>query len=476
VPERPNPVADARPDPTADQATPATPGVVELGGPARIVVVALVLAGLVFAIPGGISLIFYVPFGTVGALLAIRRPRTSIGWLLVAVAFGFAFVSTPINATADQFRGHTADLITVFHAVMTGAAAGTSFLMLAVLAVVFPSGRLPGGRWGRAVRVGILLGLVGCVLVVVTPETTLSLAGQTASVRVPNPASVLPDLPIWQVITPDTAILPLIALLAVAAVSLAVRFRRSTGVERQQIRWLGAALIQVVVAVVFGLVVSSIVPAAGESGLAWIPAMVSFPGIPLSILVAVLRYRLYEIDTLINRALVYGLVTAVLAGGSAAAIGVTERVFQGVVGPGSDATIVLTTLIVVGAFEPIKKRIQALVDRRFKEVKDPAVVLAAFLAELRGTFSAPDAERTMQRLAEAVAAAYRAPAVEVRLASPGAADQVIGVGSPTGAATMGATADAGVLHATIGVFGGNPSLAVAPLAQILADVLAELHA
>jgi hypothetical protein len=234
------------------------------------------------------------------------------------------------------------------------------------------------------------------------------------------------------------------------------------------------ALVLVVLAVVVGMVVSSIVPSAGESGVAWIPAMIAFPGVPLSILVAVLRYRLYEIDTLINRAVVYGLLTAILAGGSAAAIAVMQRVFSGVIGPGSDLTIILTTLVVVSTFDPIKKRVQALVDRRFKEVHSPAATLEAFLADLRGSFGRPEADRTLRLLVAAVAQAYRAAGVEARVVEGSAPERVLRSGKPSGEQGMVATSSSGDLRVTLSVFRADPSLEATALERALAAVLLEI--
>jgi hypothetical protein len=392
----------------------ATPVPRELRGVSRLAVVGLAAVAMVLAIPGGLGIIFAVSFGAVGGLLAIRRPTTPIGWLLLGIAYAFAFVSMPIAATVDELRGGSADALDRFLVIMTGLSGGAAFLFLAVLAFVFPTGTLPSGRWGSGARIGLGVGIAAAVLGAVTPTMTVSLVGQQATVRVPNPIAVLPDLPLWQVITQDTAILPLLALLAFAAASLAARFWGSSGIERQQLRWLGAALILVVVAVVVGLVISSVAPTAGESGLAWIPAMLAFPGIPLSILVAVLRYRLYEIDTIINRAIVYGVLTAILAGVSSAVVTVGKDAFEGMLGPGSDFSIVLSTVVVVSAFEPIKKRVSRLVDARFKEAHPPSQALGAFLEATRAQVAAPDRDRTLRRFLDVALAAFRGTGGELR--------------------------------------------------------------
>ncbi len=116
--------------------------------------------------------------------------------------------------------------------------------------------------------------------------------------------------------------------------------------------------------------------------MAWFPGIVAFALVPVAVGVAVLRYRLYEIDTIINRAIVYGLLTAILAGIYAASIALMQRLFGTVTGQTSDAAIVLTTLVVVVAFTPIKNRLQAVVDRRFKGASDASTQLAEFVDAL----------------------------------------------------------------------------------------------
>ena len=181
-----------------------------------------------------------------------------------------------------------------------------------------------------------------------------------------------------------------------SAASLVDRVRRARGVERQQLRWIGASLVLVVSTFLLGIALPIFFPDVGES--ATLPAVLAFATVPIAIGIAVLRYRLYDIDTIINRAIVYGLLTAILAGASAAAVGLTQTLFVGVLGPGSTPTIVITTLLVVSAFNPIKSRLEALVDRRFKPAPDPATVLKAFISDLRESVSRPDRERALRRL------------------------------------------------------------------------------
>jgi len=308
------------------------------------------------------------------------------------------------------------------------------------VAVVFPSGGLPSGRWGRAVRIGFAVEGLILLLAMVEPTLSVNLVGSEHSVVIRNPIAVLPDLPIWGLITQDTTALVFIASLVVAGFSLGLRFRRASGVERQQLKWLGVAIVAVVLGVGIGTLITTLSPDETGSSLPWIPAMLGFVGVPASILVAVMRYRLYEIDTIINRAIVYGLLTAILAGGSAAAIGLGQRLFSGAVGPGSDATIVLTTLLVVTAFNPIKTRLQAVVDRRFKEVHGPDAMLDAFVAEVRRSLSPPDLDRTVHRLLDVAVEAYRSTGGVATVGTGGDGDRSFSTGTALGDRVVHATA------------------------------------
>jgi hypothetical protein len=442
-----------------------------LGWPGRLAVAIAVVAGLILGAQTGIGLPWFIPFGGVGALLAVRRPRTSIGWILLALGFAFAFSPASVDATAEQFASMALPLPTALFALLVFAAPGVIFYLLAVMAVVFPSGRLPGGRWALPARVALGAGLLLVMAMVVPPNLILTLKGSPASVPVRNPFALLPDLPLWDVLTPDMAIFPLFLLLFVSVVSLVVRFRRARGIERQQLRWFGASLAFVILAVLVGLLIVASIPGSGEAGYAWFPAIGAFPTVPVAIGIAVLRYRLYEIDSIINRAIVYGLLTAILAGASSAAIGVGQRLFEGVIGPGSDATIVLTTLVVVTAFTPIKNRIQAIVDRRFKEVHDPVAELDAFVSEVRHSLGAPDRDRALRRLLEVAVVAYGAGGGEVRLSVDDASRLIATV---TTSVEPGATVSAAADDIELTLSGVDASRDYAPLHGALAAVLAEV--
>jgi len=411
----------------------------------------VVLAGALGAIAvgatSGFGLIFAIPYASIGALLAIRRPRTWIGWILLLMGWAHALAAASIGGTEAEFAAGP-PLPLAVAAVATAAAGTAVFVCYTFLAIVFPSGRLPGGRWGWVARSALVYGLVMVVLAATAPTIQVTLSNDSQAIDVANPLSVASGLPIWTLGLGDILFPPLVIFMAGAAVSLFVRLRRAEGIEHQQLRWISVATLLVVAAVLLGLVLSTVVPGANESGLVWIPAILAFPTVPIAIGVAVLRYRLYDIDTIVNRAIVYGLLTSILAGASAALIGIFERIFQGVIGPGSDASIILTTLLVVTAFNPVKNRLQALVDRRFKEVRDPVADLAAFEAEVRGGIARPDRQRVLRHLVEVAMNALAATGAAVTLDGSSAPAWTVTSGKPiTGepivvtAALAGATAE-----------------------------------
>jgi class 3 adenylate cyclase len=334
----------------------------ELGLLGRIAVLGLVIAGALVAVSNGINLLMFIPYAIVGALLAIRRPQTSIGWILLAVGWFFAMLSTPLDATAEQFADMTVSWPLRLFVVARSAFVPAFFVLLALLAVVFPSGRLPSGGWGTAVRVALVVSLLLVLATAITPTISVNLGGPQAT-WVRNPAAVLPDLPLWQAIDPGTTSIPLMFLALGAVISLAVRYGRAHDVERQQLRWLAAALLFVAVGVITGFVITYLVPGSLDSGLAWDPAIVALACVPFSIGIAVLRYRLYEIDTIINRAVLYGSVTAVLlAAFGIANIGL-QRALESLTGQRSELLTGALGIGVAVAYGPMRRRVRPLVDR-----------------------------------------------------------------------------------------------------------------
>jgi hypothetical protein len=303
------------------------------------------------------ALLTWVPFlafATVGALILARRPGNRIGWLCWAIGFTF----TLSNLSSSQLwqaltaNGDWSAAWALAAQLGTVAYLGTLLGLLPFLILLFPTGRLLSPRWRP---VAWTLGLV---------------TGLYLTARLLTPGPVSPGLPanplglesaegLLQLIQAIAGVAAPILVLAVVA-SLVLRFRRSQGDERQQLKWLTYAVaIDAAVPWTVGVAAERSAPLVGE--LVLFPVAVSL--IPIAIGVAVLKYRLYEIDRVINRTLVYGLLTVVLGAVYAAGVFAAGRLLDPADGE-SELAVAASTLAVAALFQPARRRIQAVVDRR----------------------------------------------------------------------------------------------------------------
>jgi hypothetical protein len=389
---------------TASTARPSRP----LALLAWVAVGVLLLLGGPIATSDLPSLTQCMSYAAVGGFLAIRRPDNAIGWLLIAI--GFAFVGTSIPSWFDVAAlqaGSAAPqhLIWAWFTVWSG---GAVFLLYAAIAMTFPSGHLPSGRWRPACIAALAAGVVAIGLPAFVHTLVVSPDGVT-QVRFPNPLAVLPDLSpefigVGQVLV---TLVPMVVL-AAAVVGLIARYRRAAGIVRLQIRWLLASMTFLVIAIVFGLAI--FVASDATTGYAWIPALVAYPLVPLAVGVAVMRYRLFEIDRIISRTIAYGAVSAILF---AVYAGVT-LLLQGALGSAvgeSALAVAVSTLVVAALFNPLRIRMQRVVDRRFNRSRyDQERAVEAFTAGLRDEV---DVERLVGHIRSAVSEAVQPTALEV---------------------------------------------------------------
>jgi hypothetical protein len=314
-------------------------------------------------------------FSTVGALVASRRPGNSVGWLFcgVGIAAGVGF--------ASQFYADYA-LVAERGSVSGGSAAlwltkWTIVLVLTALtlfALVFPEGRLLSRRWRPAVWLALGGGTALALGFALDPGELddRNYPGIANPLGVPGANAVLEA-----VTTVGTGLALLTLVLAVASVIL--RFRRSSGVERQQLKWVVYA--GTVSATAF--LVTLPLTASPWDDIGFVVAFLSLVAVPVSAGVAILRYRLYDIDVVVNRTLVYGAVTALLAGSYLGLVLLLQLVFRPLTEENSLA-VALSTLAVAALFRPARNRVQALVDRRFYRRKyDAQQTLEGFSARLR---------------------------------------------------------------------------------------------
>ena len=306
-----------------------------------------------------------------GGLLALRRPSNPYGWLWVAYGLGWAVVGftnayvTYVTASGTEVLGW-AGLI----AWVNGFAFVSLLGLTALILLLFPDGRPPSRRWRW------LVWAIGVLVVVATIASALLPAGEDDPIQ--NPLAAEGSIKAVADAVANAGVTALFLAILVAAGSLLWRFRRARGLERQQLKWLayGGAFLAAYVA----LDLVSLTPAGLVDAL--IEAL-TFGALYVGVGMAVLRYRLYDIDRLINRTLVYGLLTALLGLVYAGAVLVLGQLF----GVGRDPpcwAVAGATLAVAALFQPARRRIQAIVDRRFNRRRyDAARTVERFSARLR---------------------------------------------------------------------------------------------
>ena len=380
-----------------------------LGLPGRITVTAVVALALLVGLTSGTGLFEAAPYGLVGGFLAIRRPRSSIGWLLLLGAWSFAVSSLSTPASVAQLTSGAVSSLVMAITVVQAWSGSPFIVVLFVITLTFPAGRLPIGRWGRLARFAVALVVLLAVLSAFAPTISINIPSSSSGVTVANPLAVFPGWPGWIVLSAG----PPITLLFTGAgvVSMFVRLRRARGVERAQLRWLVWSMAFIVVGFIVGLVGDSVF-VNGLGGAVWLPAIVAFCLPPVAIGIAILRYRLYEIDRIISRTISYGVVTLVLA----SVFVVVVLAAQAVLGPltgSSTIAVAGSTLLVAALFQPIRRRVQRLVDRRFNRTRyDAERTVAAFADRLRDEV---DLEALRAEILATVSAAVEPSAVSLWL-------------------------------------------------------------
>jgi hypothetical protein len=319
-------------------------------------------------------------YGVVGGLLVLRRTGNAVSWLLLIIAFGFVATTTPLGIDLPALKAGRTSMDEFLPVWLSSVAGGLSFIAYTTLTMVFPSGRLQRGRW-RAAAISLLT-VQGVLVALSAIAPTISFnADGSNTVVVPNRLALLPDLPLWAVWSADAAILVVIVAMFTSTASLVVRYHRSIGVERLQMRWLAAGVAAVVTTVAFGL--GSLAILGRDAWFAWLPALVTYPLVPIAIGIAVLRYRLYDIDVVIRRTLVYGVVVAILGATYGALVLGLQAVLSGLTG-GETIPVALSTLTIAALFGPVRRRVRDGVDRRFYRSRyDMQRILETFAARLR---------------------------------------------------------------------------------------------
>ncbi len=338
-----------------------------------------------------INILIAVGFSPVGAVIVPRlSPKNPIGWLfcVTGLCFGlihfsaqysrYALLAAPGSLPAGDVAAGILSLVWV-------PAAGLNVFLL----LLFPDGRLPSRRWRWFFWLSLLLILVGTISQAFASGTVADAGGLY------NPLGVegLPNaFKLFQTL--------LFTLMFISAASLFVRRLRARGVERQQLKWFTYSATLAISGVILTFSISELTGSAWLGWVGYVLTLVGLIGTPIAMGIAILRYRLYEIDIIINRTLVYGSLTGLLALFYFGSVTALQYLLSLLTGQGNTIAIVATTLAIAALFNPLRRRIQGFIDRRFyRRMYDARKILEAFGTKLRDE---TDLEKLCEDLGEVV--------------------------------------------------------------------------
>lgn len=379
---------------------------------------ATVALGL-FSVQDLVYLVFMIT-GLLGALVASRQPGNSVGWLMCGGSVAGIFFLLPLDYgyTALVVEHGSWPLGGVALWVEAWAWAPLLGMFLPMLTVRFPDGKVPPGWW-----VVDWLAIAGTVLFAgsLVLASTDTLRGflplgqarpyQILSPLIQNPlaATLPPDL-LGQVRFAGLLVIVLGFVAAVA--SLVARFRHARGEVRLQLKWFAYSGVLMAVALVYAPV--SLIFFHAQFGDALLPFNAASFALPVAVGIAILRYRLYDIELIINRTLVYATITAILGGIYVAGIELTQRLFVFYTGQKSDTAIVITAFLVATVFTPVQKWVEGVVERRLGG-RGPAERLEALTASVEAVTRVIDPHQVARRLVDDAVAAFGAVGGELYL-------------------------------------------------------------
>ena len=298
----------------------------------------------------------------VGAVIVARHPSNVIGWLYVlsGVVQGVLTSGTAWFAAVGSTDPSSPGFVFAWLSGVVDFSIPFSFA--AFVLTLFPDGRTIGPRWRFVVGLAIVGELVRAVEVAFGEPRVLLVAGAANPFRVAGP--------VGDVLEASSRLgfgsLLVESSLVLASISLGLRYRHASADGRRQIRWIVFAGFVAVLGAI-PLTLGYFQPGLLPAGLDEISILfLTVSATPIATLIAITRYRLYEIDRIVNRAILYGSLTAILAGVFTAAVGLAQRLFVAMTNQNSDAAIVLTTLVVATLYAPLRKWLEGIVDRRFK--------------------------------------------------------------------------------------------------------------
>jgi hypothetical protein len=336
-------------------------------------------------------LLLPVTFASLGALIVTRRPGNRVGWLMIVTAIAWA---APLTGILEVFYPSPPTKLSLGLWVLLWLQNWQwllNILPIVLIVLNFPVGRPPSPRWNwlNTLALGMLLFLaVGSIF-------WKNMGPMSGSWTATNPIGFIPES-VGSVIG-GIYFIGLVILALGGIASIFVRYRRAEPFERQQIKWLLFAGALSIMAI--GL--QMINYAAGPPDVSWFSffLLISILTVPITIAFAILRYKLYDIDIIIRRTLIYGLLTGTLALIYFANTMLLGQVFQGLTGQQSPLAIVLSTLAIAALFSPLRRRIQDTIDRRFYRRKyDAEKTLANFSTVIRDQFDLNELSAELLRI------------------------------------------------------------------------------
>jgi hypothetical protein len=329
-----------------------------------------------FPPPAGETLLAFVAFLIVGVVIASRRPENPIGWMFCLIGgasvLEFFTQEYAYYALVTRPGALPGGVWMAWSQVLT--ASGMWTLMLFAL-LLFPDGRLPSPRWRPFACIA-----AGTLILV---SLLSALEPGRLQAGVPNPTGIERAAGIIEMCI-SILIFVVFGVVLVTAASVIVRFWRATGVERQQLKWLAYTAGFLGGSLGLALLNAHVLDNRLIEFAAGLLGVVAIAAVPTAIGVAILRYRLYDIDIIINRTLVYGSLTATLALVYLGSVVGLQAALRVLTGQESTLAVVASTLAIAALFSPLRRRIQAFIDRRFYRRKyDAARTLEAFNARLR---------------------------------------------------------------------------------------------
>jgi len=314
-------------------------------------------------------------FAAAGWVLAFRRPANPLGWIMLGDAFFFALSEDASYYTVADYGLRHGDLPLGGMALIAQPGWAPAIVCFGLLLLLFPDGRLPAARWRWLVGVYVTVAVVWITGAIVITASVLA----SHHVRVDSGGNLLQlngntsGYGWWNLV--QNLFFPLLFACWLSSLAgQALSFRRSSGIRRQQLKWLLAGSAATLVGLGLAVLLRSV------PWLSDVIGVIGFLALPVSIGVAVLRYRLFDIDRIVSRTLAYAIVTGVLVGVYAGLVLLTTEVF----GFRTPVAVAASTLAAAALFTPVRRRVQRLVDQRFNRARyDAETTVAAFADRLK---------------------------------------------------------------------------------------------